>query len=151
MALYGSERDASLVKRINRELINEIIDMEVAHYKLSLEDTQANMYDESDSKVYFAPVRINCLIQKDEKSYAVDDAGYDSTRTGEFYFLREDMKDKNIHIEEGDVIEYDNEFYEVDGVGASQYWTGRNPNTDLGVVMGNLGQNQKYHAMVLEL
>ena len=29
MALFGSERDASLVKKINRELINKVIDIEV--------------------------------------------------------------------------------------------------------------------------
>ena len=143
MAFIGSERDASLVKRLNQELINKIIDIEVAFYKLSLDDTQANMYDEADNKVYHSPMRINALVQKDEKSYTGDEAGYDVTRTATFGFFREDLKTDNIIIEEGDVIEYDNEFYEVDGVGASQYWTGRNPNTDLGVVMGNLGQNQK--------
>ena len=143
MAFIGSERDASLVKRLNQELINKIIDIEVAFYKLSLDDTQANMYDEADNKVYHSPMRINALVQKDEKSYTGDEAGYDVTRTATFGFFREDLKTDNIIIEEGDVIEYDNEFYEVDGVGASQYWTGRNPNTDLGVVIGNLGQNQK--------
>ncbi len=140
MALYGTERDASFIKKINRELINEIIDIEIAFYKLSLEDTAANMYDEADNKVYYHPMRINGLIQKDEKSYISDDSGYDVTRTATFGFFREDLKDSNIHIEEGDVIEYDNEFYEVDGVGSSQYWTGRNPSTDLGVQMGDLGQ-----------
>ena len=58
MAVFGSERDASLIKRLNRELINEIIDIEIAFYKLSLDDTEANMYDESDNKVYYSPVRI---------------------------------------------------------------------------------------------
>ena len=48
------------------------------------------------------------------------------------------LKDKNIHIEEGDVLEWDNEFYEIDSVGASQYWTGRNPSTDIGMVTGDL-------------
>lgn len=143
MALFGSERDAQLVKRINRELINEIIDIEIAFYKLSLDDTQANQYDESDSKVYYSPVRLNCLVTKDEKSYTGDDNGYDSTRTATFAFYRPDLKDKNLIIEEGDTIEYDNEFYEVDGVGASQYWTGRNPDTDLGVQLGDLGDFHK--------
>ena len=137
MALFGSARDASLVRHINRELINDFIDMEVAFYKLSLEDTRANMYDESDSKIYYQPMRMNCLILKEEKTYIGDDAGYDSTRAGEFNFLRDDLKDKNIIIEEGDVIEYDNEYYEIDGVGASQYWTGRNPSTDIGFVEGD--------------
>ena len=137
MALFGSARDASLVRSINRELINDFIDMEVAFYKLSLEDTRSNMYDESDSKVYYQPMRINCLIEKGEKNYVGEDAGYDSTREGFFNFLRDDLKDKNIIIEEGDIIEYDNEFYEIDGVGSSQYWTGRNPATDIGFVKGD--------------
>ena len=53
MALFGSARDASLVRSVNRELINNFIDTEVAFYKLSLEDTRANMYDEADNKVIF--------------------------------------------------------------------------------------------------
>jgi hypothetical protein len=140
MALFGSARDASLIRHINRELINDFVDMEVVFYKLSLQDTQTNMYDEADSKVYYSPMRINCLIQKDEKSYIGDDAGYDSTRTGEFNFLRDDLKDKNIIIEEGDVIEYDNEYYEVDGVGSSQYFRGTNPSTDIGFTTGDRGE-----------
>ena len=138
MALFGSARDASLIRSVNRELINNLIDVEIAFYKLSLHDTKANMYDEADNKVYYSPIRINCLAGKDAKSYVSDDAGYDITRTGQFQFLRDDLKDKNIHIEEGDVLEWDNEFYEIDSVGASQYWTGRNPSTDIGMVTGDL-------------
>ena len=137
MALFGSARDASLVRSINRELINEFIDTEIGFYKLSLNDTAANMYDEADNKVYFSPMRMNCLVLKEDKSYTGDEAGYDSARTGEFNFLRDDLKDKNIVVEEGDVIEWDNEFYEIDGVGSSQYWTGRNPATDIGFVKGD--------------
>ena len=139
MALFGSARDASLVRSINRELINRYIDTEVAFYKLSLNDTKANMYDEADNKIYFAPMRVNCLALKEDKTYSGDDA-YDSTRLGEFNFLRDDLKDRNIVIQEGDILEYDNEFYEIDGVGASQYWTGRNPATDLGFTEGDRGE-----------
>lgn len=140
MALFGSSRDASLIRHVNRELINNFIDTEIAFYKLSLEATRANMYDEAKDKIYFEPMRINCLALKEEKTYIGDDAGYDSTRTGEFAFLRDDLKDKNIIIEEGDILEWDNEFYEIDGVGSSQYWTGRNPDTDLGHVQGDRGE-----------
>ena len=141
MALFGSGRDASLIRSINREIINDIVDVEVAFYKLSLEATKANMYDESDTKVYYSPLRINCLASKEEKAYTGDDNGYDSSRTGEFNFLRDDLKDKNIIIEEGDVLEWDNEYYEIDGVGASQYWTGRNPSTDIGVTEGDISEH----------
>jgi len=140
MALFGSARDASLIRSINRELINNLVDVEVAYYKLSLEETQANMYDESDKKIYYQPMRLNCLASKDDKSYTGDDV-YDSSRTGEFNFLRDDLKDNNIVIEEGDILEWDNEFYEIDGVGASQYWTGRNPATDIGVTEGDIAEH----------
>ena len=49
-----------------------------------------------------------------------------------FAFLRDTLKDSTIIIEEGDVLEWDNEFYEIDSVGASQYWRGMNPDTDIG-------------------
>ena len=84
-------------------------------------------------------MRINCLVLKEEKAYTSDD-NYDSTRLGEFAFLRDDLKDKNIVVEEGDVLEWDNEFYEIDGVGSSQYWTGRNPATDIGHTNGDRGE-----------
>ena len=137
MALFGSARDASLIRSINRELINEFIDTEIAFYKLNLEAVQPNIYDESDSKVYFSPIRINCLIQKDEKQVSADDYGIDINRTSVFSFLRDDLKDTNIIVEGGDFIEYDGEFYEIDSVHASQYWTGRNPSRDLGFVLGD--------------
>ena len=137
MALFGSARDASLIRSINRELINEFIDTEIAFYKLNLEHVQPNIYDESDSKVYFSPIRINCLIQKDEKQVSADDYGIDINRTSVFSFLRDDLKDTNIIVEGGDFIEYDGEFYEIDSVHASQYWTGRNPSRDLGFVLGD--------------
>ena len=34
MALYGSQRDVSLIRHINRELIADIISQECAYYKL---------------------------------------------------------------------------------------------------------------------
>ena len=137
MALFGSARDASLVRTVNRELINNLIDTEIGFYKLSLEDTQSNMYDEADNKVYYSPMRINCLVQKDEKTTIGEDSGFDMTRTGVFGFIRDDLKDKNIVIEEGDCLEWDNEFYEIDSVGSSQYFSGRNPTTDLGFTLGD--------------
>ena len=40
MALFGSGRDASLVRSINRERVNKVMALEVELYKLSREDTR---------------------------------------------------------------------------------------------------------------
>ena len=136
MALFGSARDASLVRSVNRELINTYIDTEVAFYKLNLDATNSNMYGESDRKVYYGKMKMPCLVLKESKAAQADEYGLDYTRTGEFGFLRDDMKAKNIVIEQGDVLEWDGEFYEIDSVSASQYFAGRNPSRDLGFTTG---------------
>jgi hypothetical protein len=43
MPLFHGQRDASLVHKFNTELIVDIIDTEVALYKLSLENTKTNI------------------------------------------------------------------------------------------------------------
>ena len=62
MPLFHGQRDAGLVHRFNMELIADIIDTEVAVYKLSIEDTKTNLYNESDKKVYYSPIKVPALI-----------------------------------------------------------------------------------------
>ena len=114
MALFGSGRDASLIRHMNRELIVEIIDTEIEFYKLVLDETRENLYGESDKKTYYNPIKIPCLVQKDEKTMISDDYGIDSTRTGLFAFNKDYLKDRTVIIEEGDVLKWDNEYYEID-------------------------------------
>ncbi len=136
MAMFGSARDASLLRSLNRELINRYIDMEIGYYKLNLQATKTNIYDESDDKVYTDVLRINSIILKDTKTTQSDDYGIDYTRTGTFAFLRDDLIPRNIVIEVGDVIEYDGEYFEIDNTSSTQYFRGTNPETDLGFELG---------------
>ena len=140
MALFGSARDASLVRSVNREVINRYIDTEVAFYKLDLQSTPSNLYNEASSKVYYGKIKMNCLITKDERSTTSDEYGLDYNRTGTFSFLRDDLKLRNIIVEPGDIVEYDGEFYEIDSVSASEYFAGRNPNRDIGFTTGERGE-----------
>ena len=150
MALFGSARDASLIRHMNRELVVEIIDTEIEFYKLVLDQTRENMYGESDKKTYYNPIKIPCLVQKDEKTMISDDYGIDSTRTGVFGFNRDWLKDRTIIIEEGDILLWDNEYYEIDKVGASQYFGGRNPATLLGFVRGQVDEHGYSVAVICE-
>ena len=136
MALFGSARDASLIRSINRELINKYIDTEVGFYKLNLEATRTNVYDESDNKIYYSVMKMNSLVLRDSRTRTLDEYGGDSTRTVTFGFLRDDLRDKNIVMEVGDIIEFDGEYHEIDNVSSSEYWGGKNPSRDLGFTLG---------------
>ena len=122
MALFGSDRDMSLFRSVNRELINRYIDIEVVLYKLALSATDINIYGESDRKTYYQPVRMNALIARDATSATDDGYGIDKGRTALFSFLKPDLIYKNLVIEIGDIIYWDLE-----------YVAGRNENTDIGV------------------
>jgi len=138
MALFGSGRDASLIRSVNRELINRFVDVEIEWYKLSLPDTRENIYGESDNKQYYRPVKLHCLVLKEPLEMAGDDYGLEGTRTGTFAFLRDDLKDISAIIETGDILWWDLEYHEVDVVHGSQYWSGRNPDTNLGFTEGEI-------------
>ena len=69
MALFGGSRDISLFNSISKELINDILQTEVGYYKFALNKTTSNVYGESQGKVYFEPVRIACLIKREDQSW----------------------------------------------------------------------------------
>ena len=121
MPLFHGQRDASLVHKINMELIVDIIDTEVALYKLSLDNTKTNIYDESDKKIYLQPVKIPALINRQEQTFEGTEFGQD------FGFIRELLKEVETYVEVGDVIEYNGEWWEVDGILENQYFGGKNP------------------------
>jgi hypothetical protein len=135
MALFGGQRDVSLIKSLNRELVNRYIDIEIVLYKLNLQTTKTNIYNESNGKTYYEPARVNCLITRDARTSTGDDYGIDTARTGQFAFFRPDLEERNIVIEVGDIILHDANYYEVDNISyAQEYFAGKDETTDLGYI-----------------
>jgi len=129
MALFGGQRDAKFLAAINSELINAIIDTEIEFYKLVVESSNSNMYGESESKSYYDSILIPCLITKDDKSANMDDYGHTYTRSSKFAISRDILVKSDFYPEVGDIVFWDNEYFEVDNVDANQYFTGKNPET----------------------
>ena len=137
MPLFTSLRDAGFLLGVNRELLHAFISTEVAVYKLDLDRTAINIYEESENKVYKPAVRVFSLIRFDDKEITNDDFGIDANRTMAAGFLKADLIKAELYIEEGDVIEYDNNYYQIDRVSTTNYWAGRRPESILGVVQDN--------------
>ena len=130
MALFGSARDVSLIRRLNKELINEIIDTEVYYYKPVLDESLVNVYGESPDKVFYNPVKIPCLIDRQDTEQVSDDFGQSYQHTATFNFLRDTLKDdKDVKPDAGDIIQWDNEYYMVDNVNENRLFVGKNPQT----------------------
>ena len=69
MALFGKSRDISLFHSLNNELLKDIIQTEIAYYKFALEQTNVNVYGEAPGKNYYEPMKIACLINRDDQAW----------------------------------------------------------------------------------
>jgi hypothetical protein len=129
MALFGGIRDAKFLASINAELLNAIVDTEIEFFKLIVESSDSNIYGESESKSYYDSILIPCLITKENKTSNMDDYGHTYTRTAQFGISRDILEKAGFYPEVGDIVFWDNEYYEIDNVDANQYFVGKNPDT----------------------
>ena len=127
MSLFGSRKDFGLITKMNRELLQDIIEQEVAIYKIALEETQANIYGESLEKTFYDPVIMQCIITRGDQTYTVDEFGPEAARELNFAFLRDDFVDLNIVPEVGDIIMLNEDFFEIDSVVENEFFFGKDP------------------------
>jgi signal peptidase I len=148
MALFGTQRDVSLFRHMSRELMGDIITEQCAFYKYKLEETKINLYGEAaHEKYYMGPVLLNTLVERTDEIYPESELGTDFNKEIQFSFLRDDLLGKNEDFngdgmsytnttssygadlvpQVGDVIMYNEGYYEVHDVISNQYFVGKNP------------------------
>jgi len=128
MAIFGSARDVSMIRHVNRELLNDVISQQCAFYKPRLEETVTNVYGESAGEKYWmGPILLSCLLSRTDQAFPDTDLGIDADQAISFFLLRDDLVDANFVAEVGDVILYQENYYEVDVVISNQYFVGKNP------------------------
>lgn len=134
MALYGGSRDISLFRHINRELMHDIISQQIVYHKYNLEETKVNIYGETTSgRIFQEPVLLYTLIERSDQSSPILDGVVNFNQPITFKFLRADLVDANVVTEEGDIIQWQNAYWEIDNIISNQYFVGKNPdypNTD---------------------
>lgn len=130
-ALYGGPRARSFFRHHNRQLLNRIVAEEVLYYKLSLKETKQNIYGESKDKVYYQPILLTCFYEVQDQTS--EDAEYGKSRAQivNFRFLRDDLIDLTLLPEAGDIIGWQESYYEVDLVIENQRVVGKNPEYSL--------------------
>ena len=125
--------------------MGDIITQQCSFYKFKIEETKINLYGEAaEEKYYMGPVLLNCLVERRDQEYPETDLGTDFSWGATFKFLRDDLleasKDFNQNYDQGDhnyganlvpevgdIILYNEGYYEIDNIISNQYFAGKNP------------------------
>lgn len=151
MALFGSSRDISMFRKVNRELLGDIITQQIAYYKYNLNQTRVNMYGENvEGKYYIGPVLLNCLLERNDQAFPTSDLGPDLIWGIKTAFLRDDLVDANVVPQVGDIIMYQEGYFEVDNIISNQQFVGKDPDYPYSVNPLNPGlENFGYNVSIV--
>lgn len=141
MALFGSLNDIDTFKLISREVVNDVISQQIGYYKPVLTFTKSNIYGEALNKSYIGPVLLNCLIDRGDWEAPTDEFGVDTTRDVKFRILRDDLIDANIVPEVGDIVMYNEVYYEAHNVNSNQLILGKDDRYAYSPGLENFGNN----------
>ncbi len=126
--MFTKQRDVSLIRHVNRELMGNVVTQQSAFYQFKLEETKVNIYGEAAAEKYYnGPFLFNCFINRQDQSYPENEEGIQFAQGIDFYFLRDDLVDANVVPGVGDIILYQEGYYGVQSTIANQYWGGKNP------------------------
>jgi hypothetical protein len=128
MAMYTGIRDWSLMRHLNREVMGNIITQQCAIYQFRLEETKVNIYGEAaEEKYYDGPFLFNVLMDRGDQDFSLNNEGVQFDQSINFYFLRDDLVEKDVVPRVGDIILFEEGYYGVQSTIANQYWGGKNP------------------------
>ena len=125
---YFSQRDLNLVAQFNAELMGDIVEVLIQVFKISPTETKTNIYGETAAetgKWYMPAIQISSLVERADMTAEYDDFG--PSRNQDYVFkMREKMlKEVNFYPEIGDIVLFNDRYYEIDNVVQEQLLGGQ--------------------------
>ena len=125
---FYSQKDIDTFDKFNKELVGDlytekdgIIYQPVIIYKVSVYDTEVNMYGETSSgKVYKPGVQVSAIVNADDQTTTTDEFGPDANQSVTFSFLRQSFIDASMVLEMGDLIDWNYGYFEVGSINENQ-------------------------------
>jgi len=116
MGRFATQRGFDFINGINEELINNVVETSVILYRITPENTVINLYGEAISKDYMVGTQVHALIASDDQATESSEWGTDVGRNVVFNFHRLTLQDVSLYPEYGDIIAWDDAYFEVHGI-----------------------------------
>jgi len=121
---FVPQKEINLIDAFNEELIDDIVGQTVDIYKISVENTEENLYGESTTKYYDKGFRVNCLINYIEPTIEQDEFGADLNTSIEMYFHRTTLSEAGFYPEIGDIVDWNGHYFEINSTTEPQLIAG---------------------------
>jgi hypothetical protein len=126
MARFVTQRDFEFIQHITRELIDETMDVGVVLYKIIVESAKVNIYGESTVKPRYNPVKVNAIVQYNKNNIKNGEGfGVEQEQQAQFRFSRRMLQEVNTYPEIGDIVGYNNHYYEISNIQETQLIAGK--------------------------
>tara|TARA_B100001996_G_scaffold104442_1_gene78524 strand:- start:562 stop:1047 length:486 start_codon:yes stop_codon:yes gene_type:complete len=143
---YYGTKDLATIEKFNRELLGEpnitddgIINQFVILYRVSVYDTETNMYGEaSEGKNYKQGVKLPCIISAGDFEFNQTEYGPDNTQTISVAFQRAYLVEVDLKPDIGDILSWNNGYFEVTGYNENQLISGNFDNSHSIIVNATL-------------
>ena len=133
MPKFAVGRDIELFKSFAREVVDDVVQNIAVLFKVNLNETKINLYGEATNKTWYPGVELNVLINKSGQTAGYEGFGSDVSQNIEFRFDRWMLEEKGIYPEIGDIVFFDQSYYEIDNTTEVQF-VGGLPSNNFSVV-----------------
>jgi len=128
MPKFVSDRDVTFFKGIARELVDDIVQTSLVLFKININETKVNIYGESMNKTWYPGVELFALIDKEPEVARYEGFGLDTDQNITFKLDRWMLEEKGIYPEVGDIIKWNEGYFEIDNTNEIQLVGGQSYN-----------------------
>lgn len=120
-SLFLGPHEQDFTKQVSAELVEKVVGQQVLYHCLDIEHSNYNLYGECIKKIYLPPVHIYCRVTWEGSETIQDQTGIDRIQTITIHFhSRRLTEDQELYIQEGDVVFYSDQYYEIVEVNENQ-------------------------------
>ena len=128
MPKFLQTRDIEFFKSIAREVVDDVIQNTIVLFKINMNETKVNIYGEAMNKTWYPGVEVFALVDKEPESVRYEGFGSETDQNVTFKLDRWMLEEKGIYPEIGDIINWNDGYFEVDNTNEIQLVGGQTYN-----------------------
>ena len=121
-------RDINFFRNVARELVDTVVENTCVLFKINLNETRVNIYGEALNKTWYPGVEVFALIDKEPETARYEGFGLDTDQNITFKLDRWMLEEKGIYPEVGDIIHWNEGYFEIDNTNEVQMVGGQSYN-----------------------